>query len=157
MIEGMDIGPLPLPSPEVLLCVGVLLLVGIAAIGAIFVPIAAVRRLCYVRFSLRTLFVTVTALCAGLGWITWQWRMVQEREEVEHFVWRHGSIGLNWGPGSWDDRRTLVPWVRRMLGDRARGPSILLSHETSQHDFEMVRRTFPESNVERGPPPLARP
>jgi len=72
-------------------------------------------------FSLRTLFVLVTALAIPLGYVGWQWRIVQERREA----------------GAWLDENQLdydeipqhkqfmvsaeyyrLPWVRDLLGDR---------------------------------------
>ena len=46
------------------------------------------------RLSLLTLFVLMTELCVGLGWLAWQWQIVREREELA--TWIEERDGVVW-------------------------------------------------------------
>src|SRR6185436_12131025 len=72
------------------------------------------------RFSLRTLFVVVTAMGAGLEWLVSEWRVIQQRNEIATWIDERNKEEL---PGSCYlgvhyFGRESVPWFRWMLGDQ---------------------------------------
>jgi hypothetical protein len=79
------------------------------------------------RFGLGTMFVAVTIAACGLGYVMWQWRIVQERKAI-----LNSAIKVTFTPAnmlkngvSLPIQGASVPWLRRQLGDR---PICELSH-----------------------------
>jgi hypothetical protein len=75
------------------------------------------------RFNLKMLFVLVTALCVVAGYVTYQWRIVQERSAVQtwldkqDYVVNDKSLYIGDNP-LLSSTRQQIPWLRRMLGDQ---------------------------------------
>jgi hypothetical protein len=101
------------------------------------------------RFSLRTLFVLLTLLSVGLGYVGWQYQIVRERREVlkllssevylQHLVTKESLLVV--------DADRPVPWMRRILGDES-----LDVRPVSPDDKEMLARVlsaFPEAELIR--------
>jgi hypothetical protein len=107
------------------------------------------------RFSLRTLFVFVTAICCYLGW---EINIVRQRQTVLRELrnqsylqvttaeaWKNHLIS-----GGWKGAKPAeVPMVRKWLGDEAiqeiacgRG-----HHRLSQEQFHRLPKLFPEATV----------
>ena len=101
------------------------------------------------RFSLRTLFVVVTVLGAGAGWVVYQLNWIRQRDAVlkrEEIVF---LTRLNPVPGqSWNS----PPWPLAWFGAEAAGsPEFLLPDTTPDEDVARIQRLFPETRVVRQP------
>ena len=81
------------------------------------------RRRRWFRFSLRTMFVVVTALCCWLGWES---SVVRKRQQALQELQADGAFQFipaeDWKhrfpPGGVFQPVASVPWVRSLLGDR---------------------------------------
>ena len=112
----------------------------------------AVKRR-WLRFSLRTLFVVVTLLAVGIGWLT---SIVQARRAIraelerhagpsfdpyKAIIWEQGSIsefsGRTWTPNP-------IPWYRRLLGDEPVG-TLGLPIDATEEDRRRIQAAFPEA------------
>src|SRR5262249_12540958 len=113
------------------------------------------------RWSLRTMFVVVAALCAFLGWLAWEWQFVRDRRAFNaqaradgngYALTYPGSIAANWpqalrGPALISDGTVRsVPIWRRWLGDEAFG-LVVVPAAWSKSDAMKVKSLFPESSV----------
>lgn len=74
------------------------------------------------RFSLRTLFVLLTLLAVGLGYVGHEYQIVRERREVMKLMKEKYELdGVSPSHGT----RMVLPvqiklsWIRRQLGDQA--------------------------------------
>ena len=108
------------------------------------------------RFSLRTLFVAVTALA---GWLGYELHWIRERHEVRRVLESRGG-GLQSGDeykaavDEWqrfvpetEKIRSEIPWVRRILGDV---PVVIINapiDRLSEQELSRIRRAFPEAFV----------
>src|SRR5262245_2494076 len=123
------------------------------------------------RYSLRTLFVIVTALALFLGW---QERIIQKRQQLCRRL--EQQVGQRYKPyntlpvasasANNDIEYTLydfdihdavnpediktIPWYRRLMGDQPRY-LICLPPEATQAEEEEFKREFPEADVRRYP------
>lgn len=102
------------------------------------------RRRRWFAFSLRTLFVLVTAFAIWLGW---NLSIVRERQAMWNSIEaRGGSInGLNDYPFDYDGPEVEVPLPRRILGDRAALIIFLETEEFSDEEIAQVKAIFPEA------------
>jgi len=96
------------------------------------------------RFSLRTFFVLLTVLGAGLGWCCWQWRVVTERSSVRSLCETHQCIF--WphalsppGGGGMAIIVNEAPLARRLMGDRS-VKSIDFPTDVPQNELRRARR-----------------
>jgi hypothetical protein len=106
------------------------------------------------QYSLRTLLLVVTAICLGLGW---QVHRVQQRNEVLHWMGKHGyrtevskdgSIELALDKRDWTVviRDSDVPWYWRIFGDHF-VELVWYSVDATPEDVDRVKVTFPEAEV----------
>lgn len=107
------------------------------------------------RYTLRTLFVVVTVLAIGLGWIARQQNIVEERAEMIKQIGRmesnkHDTTYLLLGcvESEWMDQvRNDIPWAWRLLGTQAIWTIVLDSEEYTEADVERLAKLFPESCI----------
>lgn len=105
------------------------------------------------RFSLRTMFVVVTVVAAGMSWLEYQRDIVEERRQtIKHissvassttFV-LFGCAESNWMA----EVRSDIPWAWRLLGAQAVWKITLDSDDFSEADVERFSKLFPESCIE---------
>jgi len=113
------------------------------------------------RFSLRTMFILVTALCC---WLAWESSVVRGRQALLRELRTRPAIQITTA-----DERTVqyplgaaappparIPLVRKWLGDQAiqeisygRG-----FHNLSREEIDRISRTFPEAQVREFEVPL---
>ena len=113
------------------------------------------------RFSLRTMFVLVTALCCFLAW---QMSIVRQRRAVLANLRSRPAIQIttaavwekNLSPPRTPPRRVEIPLLRRWLGDEAiqeigygRG-----FHNLSKAELARLARLFPEAEIREFEMPL---
>ena len=96
------------------------------------------------RFSLRTLLVGVTLFCGFLGWLGWNWRIVQERRYV------FGDLTVADMPKTspyctMADPRPM-PFPRSWLGDQ-RMKFIAVNRNCDPKAIERVRTVYPEAEI----------
>jgi hypothetical protein len=112
------------------------------------------------RFSLRTLFVVVTAF--GI-WLGWQLHVVRERAAIRAWAEKReiGFSSEEW-PGMFVPGRKpawvgVIPWYRRLLGDQG---YVLIEmpygysaadKAAIQSDQALIEATFPEAVVDDHP------
>ncbi len=112
-------------------------------------------------FSLRTMFVVVTALCCGLAW---EMSIVRQRKvELRSLQTVPGVQVLTaetWlqllSPGPVAPKMATIPRVREWLGDEAiqeisYDPRF---HQHSKSDLSRIQRIFPEAELRETPLPL---
>ena len=95
------------------------------------------------RFSLRSLFVIVTAVAAALGWAEWQRRIVDQRRQLIYEINQHQQVGTWATTGREPDEPS---WLQKQFGD----VSYILRENASE---DLVRRTkylFPNAYQMRG-------
>jgi hypothetical protein len=105
------------------------------------------------RFSLRTMFVLVTALCCYLAW---QLSIVRERQAVRQQLKDNVAIGFTtaeaWAQGTGKSNTTeskTIPLVRRWLGDEAIQEIWCYSWHANYVEAERDRlaKLFPEAEI----------
>jgi hypothetical protein len=95
------------------------------------------------RFSLRTLLIGMTVVCCLLGWLGWQWRIVQERRACFDDVSRlHPGICVAVCRGSSDP----APFARNWLGDELERV-IVVNQKLGPKVFARIRAAYPEAKV----------
>lgn len=97
------------------------------------------------RFSLRTLFVLVTVLGLGFGWLAWQVHFVHERQRIVRVIQAGGGLAMR---PEWISQLSSI---RRWLGDSARAILYLPEERFSQSDAARFGEYFPEAEVRRLP------
>ncbi len=115
-------------------------------------PPAPNRR--WFRFRLRTVFVVVAALAAGLCWVARQRNIVEERrraiQEIGPIEFTNppditfvlfGCVEDNWMA----EVRGDIPWIWRLLGAQAVFKIVLDSADYTAADAEHFAAIFPES------------
>jgi hypothetical protein len=113
----------------------------------------------WLRFGLRTLFVSVTLLCCWLGWET---SVVRERKAVMAEYQANGMFHFTPAaeytpyplPGQSPPPSATVPWVRRWLGDAAIQQIWFYRHGygPTEADIQRVTRVFPEAEMHESLP-----
>jgi hypothetical protein len=93
------------------------------------------------HFSLRTLLVVVTVVCCFLGWLGWNWRIVQERKQIIE------KIEANEGFTVQDNVLTAIPTIREWIGDKPYQTIVLPQNVYSPKEIENIRTHFAETNV----------
>lgn len=106
------------------------------------------------RFSLRTMFIVVTALCC---WLAWECRVVRQRQALlreirGNFIFQVTTADartVHLPPGAPAPPAARIPLLRKWLGDEAiqeisyaRGFS-----DPSQADLARIARIFPEAKL----------
>ena len=106
----------------------------------------------WLSFSLRTMFLALTVLSMPLGYVTWQVKIVRDRNELGHLV---GCAGGYFTIHTYDAKAApelrypaRAPWLRRLLGDRLYS-SVGVPMSISEADFQRVIAAFPEAQVVR--------
>lgn len=102
------------------------------------------------RFRLRTLFVLLTLLAVGLGYVGYQYQIVRERREVarwlDEVIEETLLYDVGKGTGIVIEDMTEPAFLRRALGDAKLG--LIFGHgELSDRDLVRLRRVFPQSQV----------
>ena len=94
------------------------------------------------RFSLRTLFVVVTAGCVWLGWNV---HVTNARKARLKLIEESGSQWYGNDPLPREIQPAAIPWIRRLLGDQPVQAIRLVNRpDTEQREIEAL---FPEANV----------
>jgi hypothetical protein len=94
------------------------------------------------QFRLRTLMIIVTLVAMASGHVGWQARIVRERKAT--LAQMIDAKSTERGGYAWGDAQ--VPWIRRILGDRA--VRCIGLPITATKDFrQRLRATFPEARV----------
>jgi hypothetical protein len=103
------------------------------------------RKRRWFQFRLRTLMIVVTLLATVCAYVSWQMRIVRERQaEVNREV--EGRI-----IGTDDvEKDNPVPWIRRLLGDQC-VLLIWMPLGTDPAELDRLRALFPEALVETRP------
>jgi hypothetical protein len=118
------------------------------------------------RYRLRTLFVVVTVIGVLLAWVASQERIVLQRRALLNLLEQSGGsvvadepgpskfvISAPPGPSAEAMRRTLagiydrahIPWLRRLLGDRA--IYVLILPAPLEHERLHFEQVFPEADI----------
>lgn len=82
------------------------------------------------RFGLRTMFVGVTAVCAGIGWVAWNIHLMHLRPVVMYRFYKRGG-----GNEAGYSHKRELPLLWRLWG---------MSH--FEADFELPRDRFTEAD-----------
>jgi hypothetical protein len=103
-----------------------------------------------IRFSLRMLFVVVTAF--GI-WMGWQVHIVHERKHWRRVIMSHGGSFIDFVADQppHNNKTTELPWFRRLLGDRAI-ESLWLYPGCSEEDKTTIEELFPEADFDAPKP-----
>jgi hypothetical protein len=88
------------------------------------------------RFSLRTLFIVLTAVFLWLGWTV---SAIRERKQLLAELVKEGRGVIDYDPSN-----SSLPWHRRALGDTYL-MMVDFSPDTPDEMIERVRKTFPEA------------
>lgn len=100
------------------------------------------------QFTLRSLFLIVTALCICLGWLGWNVRQVHQRtwvqESLSGQVADRGVYNITQTPS----RQPPALWS--LLGAKPIDFVGLKLEHNSEQDVERIQRLFPEAIVMRG-------
>jgi hypothetical protein len=92
------------------------------------------------QFSLRTMFVVITAFGVWLGW---QFHVIQNRKAlIKHLESNGGTIGYSGD----SPLQPKISWFRQLLGDRA---VQFISLGNSDAPSEPVKAVFPEADIIR--------
>src|SRR5436190_21469206 len=91
------------------------------------------------RFSLRTLFVVVTVIGIGAGWVAYQLNWIRQRHE---FAKRYDSKSVFYDIFIVDGKSAKCPWCLRLFGEEAH-PYLTVKKER----MEEANRLFPEATV----------
>lgn len=103
------------------------------------------------RFSLRTMFVLMTVLCA---WMAYHLNWIRQRRETMEWLnlleQKHGLLGT--ACGLQGDARPNLPLSLRILGEKEESMIWIclpdyLDESESQKWFNKVQRLFPESHL----------
>jgi hypothetical protein len=106
------------------------------------------------RFSLRTLFVLVTTLAVGLGWLNREWQLVQERKAMidgrEIIPKRtegrfHGFPREKLAIDFSEDAKYLT-FLRRWMGDSDYS-SVRIVNEFTETERRRIERVFPRAKI----------
>ncbi len=101
------------------------------------------------RFSLRTLFLVITAVSLWLGW---NYRIVHERKEIRRQILqdmdaRKCLVRTSW----WPDEPPQFSWTRTLLGDEPWFSGFFLSkRHYSEQDVELIHLAYPECEIHLG-------
>ena len=117
------------------------------------------------RFSLRTLFITVTFVAIFLFWIMWQEKIVRHRQlllrdleaartdlyDPYNPVQRQNGPLYLYELRFWAGDFPSVPWYRKVLGDRAKS-SFDLPVAMSPERVQEYCQAFPEAQISQQVP-----
>ena len=98
------------------------------------------------QFSLRTLLIVVALLVVPCGWLGYNAAIVRHRSwALSHFGNRKWPAVV---PGGlWQPQESL-PWIRRVLGDRAYS-RLEVDNTVPESDFIAIIDAYPEASVVR--------
>jgi hypothetical protein len=101
----------------------------------------------WLRFSIRTLLITVTIFCVWLGW---QVSIVRERKGLRAQTESRIRIAdeLAFQPGLNGPRSYVLPWYRHWLGDM--GVKWIIADQISEDEFDQLVRVFSEAQIKWG-------
>jgi hypothetical protein len=96
------------------------------------------------QFRLRTLMIVVTIFCVVGGYVGHQVQLVHQRKLLLDWITAHnGEVSITLKSPGRPDYRPSIPWLRRILGDRAVA-GIFFSSPLSVEDEGRFRDAFPE-------------
>ena len=95
------------------------------------------------RFSLRTLLVVMTALCAGLGWLAYSLKWTSDRRE---FSREHLGCKIRYFPSY---PQPSPPGLLFLFGEES--ASAWYAKKMTEDDLREALRLFPESEIYDGP------
>src|SRR6185295_19870567 len=90
------------------------------------------------RYSLRTIIVALTLLCA---WLAWNVSIVRERNYWCRWIQEQGGICSAMGPDP-----NAISWVRRLMGDDVTN-IIHLPRTVPRSTFDQISAAFPEAGI----------
>jgi hypothetical protein len=98
------------------------------------------------QFRLRTLMIVVTLLAVPFAYVGWQAKIVRERKamlaELSAADWRRPGF-------RWHSPTPQIPWLRRILGDKAVA-MLVVPPNADQQAITEIRQMFPEADLAKG-------
>ena len=90
------------------------------------------------RFSLRTLFMVVTTVCAIASWVAYQINWISERHAARiYYNFKYVDGG--------HPNETMPPWSLRVFGEkRFYADVVALGISEDDPEFQRIQRLFPE-------------
>jgi len=95
------------------------------------------------RFSLRTLFVLVTIIAIGLGWLEHERRIVTQRGQLIDEINKTYPSGIMFSSKDTPEADETT-WLRKQLGDFSYG-LIILPEDASDDLVQRTKSLFPNS------------
>jgi hypothetical protein len=113
------------------------------------------RRWFRFRFSLATLFLTITAICL---WLSWERSIISEREQVvKLIVSRRGAIDGGFGAGFtggleagvgyrpvWGNQTDRIPKLWTLFGVKPVFTIWIPNGEFTSEELQRIKKAFPE-------------
>lgn len=98
------------------------------------------------RFSLRTLFVTVTAVAILTSWLVWNWVKVRERERLLESLGASSSSASANERDLWIHRRkgAKPPWLWHLMGATNDNGNILCQIELRDGELDRIQALLPD-------------
>jgi hypothetical protein len=99
-------------------------------------------------YSLRTMFVVVTAVAIPLGWLGWQLKIVRERNAAREWLResREGGVPEYAAGLACTQNNPSNPFWRVWLGDEA-APVVLITDRLPKEQIDRIRKVFPEAEI----------
>ena len=94
------------------------------------------------RFSLRTMLMLITAFGSVLGWLGWNWRIVQERNNTLGII--NKSMRTVVATRRLDP--SPMPFPRNLMGDW-RLKCVFVRRDLADSEVTRLRNTFPEAEL----------
>jgi hypothetical protein len=104
------------------------------------------------QFRLRTLLIGIALVSLLLGWLGWQFKVVQERRAIRSEIQNAGGMFVTLpplpDPNEKFTKQADISWIRRLMGDEAVSV-ISLPHDTltGDDDLTRIKAAFPEASI----------